>query len=135
MSAEPIPGQSVFLGSPPIPTGIPLPGCAALPLCGCVSLPTVSVCPPPPCLSVPPHRGSVSPQCSRSCGGGTKVRDVHCVDTRDQRLLRPFHCQAGLPQPPAQLPCHSAPCLAWYTSSWREVLLQMQGTPLGRNDV
>uniref|UniRef100_A0A8C9NG84 ADAM metallopeptidase with thrombospondin type 1 motif 7 n=1 Tax=Serinus canaria TaxID=9135 RepID=A0A8C9NG84_SERCA len=60
-------------------------------------------------------------KCSRSCGGGTKVRDVHCVDTRDQRLLRPFHCQAGLAQPPAQLPCHSAPCLDWYTSSWREV--------------
>uniref|UniRef100_A0A8C9NBZ8 ADAM metallopeptidase with thrombospondin type 1 motif 7 n=1 Tax=Serinus canaria TaxID=9135 RepID=A0A8C9NBZ8_SERCA len=60
-------------------------------------------------------------ECSRSCGGGTKVRDVHCVDTRDQRLLRPFHCQAGLAQPPAQLPCHSAPCLDWYTSSWREV--------------
>ncbi|NXP59253.1 ATS7 metalloproteinase, partial [Chloropsis cyanopogon] len=59
-------------------------------------------------------------KCSRSCGGGTKVRDVHCVDTREQRLLRPFHCQAGLAQPPAQLPCHSAPCLAWYTSSWRE---------------
>ncbi|TRZ11636.1 hypothetical protein HGM15179_015468 [Zosterops borbonicus] len=59
-------------------------------------------------------------KCSRGCGGGTKVRDVHCVDTRDQRLLRPFHCQAGLGQPPAQLPCHSQPCLAWYTSSWRE---------------
>ncbi|KAL9837573.1 LOW QUALITY PROTEIN: A disintegrin and metalloproteinase with thrombospondin motifs 7-like [Geothlypis trichas] len=59
-------------------------------------------------------------KCSRSCGEGTKVRDVHCVDTRDQRLLRPFHCQAGLAQPPAQLPCHSAPCLDWYTSSWRE---------------
>ncbi|NXS33699.1 ATS7 metalloproteinase, partial [Pomatostomus ruficeps] len=59
-------------------------------------------------------------KCSRSCGGGTKVRDVHCVDTRDQRLLRPFHCQAVLPQPPAQLPCRSAPCLDWYTSSWRE---------------
>uniref|UniRef100_A0A8C3UW98 ADAM metallopeptidase with thrombospondin type 1 motif 7 n=1 Tax=Catharus ustulatus TaxID=91951 RepID=A0A8C3UW98_CATUS len=58
--------------------------------------------------------------CSRSCGGGTKVRDVHCVDTRDQRLLRPFHCQAGLSQPPAQLPCRSSPCLPWYTSSWRE---------------
>ncbi|XP_062357144.1 A disintegrin and metalloproteinase with thrombospondin motifs 7 [Cinclus cinclus] len=59
-------------------------------------------------------------KCSRSCGGGTKVRDVHCVDTRDQRLLRPFHCQAGLSQPPAQLPCQSSPCLPWYTSSWRE---------------
>ncbi|XP_015493912.1 A disintegrin and metalloproteinase with thrombospondin motifs 7, partial [Parus major] len=59
-------------------------------------------------------------KCSRSCGGGTKVRDVHCIDTRDRRLLRPFHCRAALPQPPAQLPCRSAPCLAWYTSSWRE---------------
>lgn len=50
-----------------------------------------------------------------------KVRDVHCVDTRDQRLLRPFHCQAVLYKPPAQLPCQSTPCLDWYTSSWREV--------------
>ncbi|NWU50338.1 ATS7 metalloproteinase, partial [Dromas ardeola] len=59
-------------------------------------------------------------KCSRSCGGGMKVRDVHCIDTRDQRLLRPFHCQAVLYKPPAQLPCQSAPCLDWYTSSWRE---------------
>ncbi|NXV28262.1 ATS7 metalloproteinase, partial [Rissa tridactyla] len=59
-------------------------------------------------------------KCSRSCGGGMKVRDVHCIDTRDQRLLRPFHCQAVLYKPPAQLPCQSTPCLHWYTSSWRE---------------
>ncbi|XP_027589719.2 A disintegrin and metalloproteinase with thrombospondin motifs 7, partial [Pipra filicauda] len=59
-------------------------------------------------------------KCSKNCGEGTKVRDVHCVDTRDQRLLRPFHCQAVLHKPPAQLPCHSPPCLDWYTSSWRE---------------
>ncbi|XP_065590200.1 A disintegrin and metalloproteinase with thrombospondin motifs 7 [Cyrtonyx montezumae] len=59
-------------------------------------------------------------KCSRNCGGGTKVRDVHCVDTREQRLLRPFHCHAVLYKPPAQLPCHNTPCLDWYTSSWRE---------------
>ncbi|KFV72207.1 A disintegrin and metalloproteinase with thrombospondin motifs 7, partial [Dryobates pubescens] len=59
-------------------------------------------------------------KCSRSCGRGVKVRDVHCVDTRDQRLLRPFHCQAVLYKPPEQLPCQSTPCLDWYTSSWRE---------------
>ncbi|NWS58625.1 ATS7 metalloproteinase, partial [Chunga burmeisteri] len=59
-------------------------------------------------------------KCSRSCGGGMKIRDVHCIDTRDQRLLRPFHCQAVLYKPPAQLPCQSTPCLDWYTSSWRE---------------
>ncbi|KAM6059259.1 A disintegrin and metalloproteinase with thrombospondin motifs 7 isoform 1-T1 [Theristicus caerulescens] len=70
-----------------------------------------------PCSSW--HVGNWS-KCSRSCGGGLKVRDVHCIDTRDQRLLRPFHCQAVLYKPPAQLPCQSAPCLDWYTSSWRE---------------
>ncbi|NXU83893.1 ATS7 metalloproteinase, partial [Xiphorhynchus elegans] len=59
-------------------------------------------------------------KCSRNCGEGMKVRDVHCVDTRDQRLLRPFHCQAVLYKPPARLPCQSPPCLDWYTSSWRE---------------
>ncbi|KFO81131.1 A disintegrin and metalloproteinase with thrombospondin motifs 7, partial [Cuculus canorus] len=59
-------------------------------------------------------------KCSRNCGGGMKVRDVHCIDTRDQRLLRPFHCQAVLYKPPAHLPCQSTPCLDWYTSSWRE---------------
>ncbi|NXU40589.1 ATS7 metalloproteinase, partial [Drymodes brunneopygia] len=59
-------------------------------------------------------------KCSGSCGGGTKVRDVQCIDTREQRLLRPFHCRAVLAQPPARLPCHGPPCLDWYTSSWRE---------------
>uniref|UniRef100_A0A8C3N6J6 Uncharacterized protein n=1 Tax=Geospiza parvula TaxID=87175 RepID=A0A8C3N6J6_GEOPR len=50
-------------------------------------------------------------KCSRSCGGGTKVRDVHCIDTRDQRLLRPFHCQAGLAQPPGLSPALPCPCV------------------------
>ncbi|KFP07251.1 A disintegrin and metalloproteinase with thrombospondin motifs 7, partial [Calypte anna] len=59
-------------------------------------------------------------KCSRSCGRGVKVRDVHCMDTREQRLLRPFHCQAVLYKPPRQLPCQERPCLGWYTSSWRE---------------
>uniref|UniRef100_A0A8C8R543 ADAM metallopeptidase with thrombospondin type 1 motif 7 n=1 Tax=Pelusios castaneus TaxID=367368 RepID=A0A8C8R543_9SAUR len=59
-------------------------------------------------------------KCSKNCGGGLKVRDVHCVDTRDQRLLRPFHCQAVFYKPPVQLPCQTKPCLDWYTSSWRE---------------
>uniref|UniRef100_A0A8B9PIG7 ADAM metallopeptidase with thrombospondin type 1 motif 7 n=1 Tax=Apteryx owenii TaxID=8824 RepID=A0A8B9PIG7_APTOW len=70
-----------------------------------------------PCSSW--HVGNWS-KCSKNCGGGLKVRDVHCIDTRDQRLLRPFHCQAVLYKPPAQTPCQSKPCLDWYTSSWRE---------------
>uniref|UniRef100_A0A5F8GAS7 ADAM metallopeptidase with thrombospondin type 1 motif 7 n=1 Tax=Monodelphis domestica TaxID=13616 RepID=A0A5F8GAS7_MONDO len=59
-------------------------------------------------------------KCSRNCGGGFRVRDVHCVDTRDHRLLRPFHCQPGLFKPLGQLSCRVDPCLDWYTSSWRE---------------
>ena len=60
-----------------------------------------------------------------------KVRDVHCIDTRDQRLLRPFHCQAVLYKPLAQLPCQSTPCLDWYTSSWREVGAAGEGAERG----
>ncbi|XP_074862574.1 A disintegrin and metalloproteinase with thrombospondin motifs 7 isoform X2 [Carettochelys insculpta] len=60
-------------------------------------------------------------KCSKNCGGGLKVRDVQCVDIRDQRLLRPFHCQAVFYKPPVQTPCQTKSCLDWYTSSWREM--------------
>uniref|UniRef100_A0A670ZHY5 ADAM metallopeptidase with thrombospondin type 1 motif 7 n=1 Tax=Pseudonaja textilis TaxID=8673 RepID=A0A670ZHY5_PSETE len=65
------------------------------------------------------HVGKWS-KCSRTCGGGVKVRGIHCIDTRGQRPLRPFHCQAASHKPPTQLPCHTKPCLSWYTSTWRE---------------
>uniref|UniRef100_A0A8C8Z658 A disintegrin and metalloproteinase with thrombospondin motifs 7 n=1 Tax=Prolemur simus TaxID=1328070 RepID=A0A8C8Z658_PROSS len=65
------------------------------------------------------HPGNWS-KCSRSCGGGSSVRDVQCVDTRDGRPLRPFHCQPGPPKPPSRRPCGARPCLSWYISSWRE---------------
>ncbi|XP_063494721.1 A disintegrin and metalloproteinase with thrombospondin motifs 7 isoform X2 [Symphalangus syndactylus] len=65
------------------------------------------------------HSGNWS-KCSRSCGGGSSVRDVQCVDTRDLRPLRPFHCQPGPAKPPVHRPCGAQPCLSWYTSSWRE---------------
>uniref|UniRef100_A0A6J0V7N1 A disintegrin and metalloproteinase with thrombospondin motifs 7 isoform X1 n=1 Tax=Pogona vitticeps TaxID=103695 RepID=A0A6J0V7N1_9SAUR len=59
-------------------------------------------------------------KCSRTCGDGVKFRDIHCVDSRDQRHLRPFHCQGVLYKPPIQMTCKNKPCLGWYTSSWRE---------------
>ncbi|XP_069480305.1 A disintegrin and metalloproteinase with thrombospondin motifs 7 [Ambystoma mexicanum] len=59
-------------------------------------------------------------KCSKNCGGGTMLREVTCVDTRDERLLRPFHCQAMLFKPPSQTTCQPKPCMDWYTSSWRE---------------
>ncbi|KAI4879584.1 hypothetical protein NFI96_026538, partial [Prochilodus magdalenae] len=57
-------------------------------------------------------------KCSKNCGGGVKLREIQCYDMRDQRLLRPFHCQAVSPRPPTHLPCSTQPCLDWYTSSW-----------------
>ncbi|GAB1294521.1 A disintegrin and metalloproteinase with thrombospondin motifs 7 [Apodemus speciosus] len=59
-------------------------------------------------------------KCSRNCGGGSSTRDVQCVDTRDLRPLRPFHCQPGPTKLPTRQPCGTQPCLPWYTSSWRE---------------
>nr|XP_056721739.1 A disintegrin and metalloproteinase with thrombospondin motifs 7 [Euleptes europaea] len=59
-------------------------------------------------------------KCSRTCGSGVRVRDISCVDMRDLRPLRPFHCQAVLYKPPAEQPCQPRECLDWYTSSWRE---------------
>ncbi|XP_078539094.1 A disintegrin and metalloproteinase with thrombospondin motifs 7 [Lissotriton helveticus] len=59
-------------------------------------------------------------KCSKNCGGGTTVRDVQCVDTRDERLLRPFHCQLMVYKPPSEASCQPKPCMDWYTSSWRE---------------
>lgn len=59
-------------------------------------------------------------KCSRNCGGGSATRDVQCVDTRDLRPLRPFHCQPGPTKPPTRQLCGTQPCLPWYTSSWRE---------------
>ncbi|XP_031201513.1 A disintegrin and metalloproteinase with thrombospondin motifs 7 isoform X2 [Mastomys coucha] len=59
-------------------------------------------------------------KCSRNCGGGSSTRDVQCVDTRDLRPLRPFHCQPGPTKPPTHQLCGTQPCLPWYTSSWRE---------------
>ncbi|XP_046898004.1 A disintegrin and metalloproteinase with thrombospondin motifs 7 isoform X5 [Hypomesus transpacificus] len=57
-------------------------------------------------------------QCSKKCGGGVTLREVQCFDTRDQRPLRPFHCQPVSPRPTARLPCNPQPCLEWYSSSW-----------------
>ena len=44
---------------------------------------------------------SFSIQCSRNCSGGCQIREIQCVDSRDHRSLRPFHCRflAGLPPP------------------------------------
>ncbi|KAL1007674.1 hypothetical protein UPYG_G00090020 [Umbra pygmaea] len=57
-------------------------------------------------------------KCSRRCGGGVMLREIQCFDPRDQRPLRPFHCQVVSPRPVTRMPCNPHPCLDWYSSSW-----------------
>ncbi|KAM3927197.1 A disintegrin and metalloproteinase with thrombospondin motifs 7 isoform 2-T2 [Leptodactylus fuscus] len=59
-------------------------------------------------------------KCSSSCGTGVRVRDVQCVDMRDKRQLRPFHCQSTVYKPRIQMVCLEQKCMEWYVSSWRE---------------
>ncbi|XP_004605659.2 A disintegrin and metalloproteinase with thrombospondin motifs 12 isoform X1 [Sorex araneus] len=60
-------------------------------------------------------------KCSRNCSGGFRLREIQCVDDRDQRSLRPFHCQflAGLP-PPLSVVCNAEPCTEWQVEPWSQ---------------
>uniref|UniRef100_A0AAR2LAV3 ADAM metallopeptidase with thrombospondin type 1 motif, 12 n=1 Tax=Pygocentrus nattereri TaxID=42514 RepID=A0AAR2LAV3_PYGNA len=57
-------------------------------------------------------------RCAEGCVGGTKQRDVQCVDSQSGRALRPFHCQALAPRPPRTLPCTTRTCLQWAHLPW-----------------
>ena len=65
---------------------------------------------------------SFSIQCSRNCSGGFQIREIQCVDSRDHRSLRPFHCQflAG-PPPPLSMSCNLEPCEEWQVEPWSQV--------------
>uniref|UniRef100_A0A8D0WXS7 ADAM metallopeptidase with thrombospondin type 1 motif 12 n=1 Tax=Sus scrofa TaxID=9823 RepID=A0A8D0WXS7_PIG len=60
-------------------------------------------------------------ECSRNCSGGFQIREIQCVDNRDHRSLRPFHCQflAGVP-PPVSMSCNPDPCEEWQVEPWSQ---------------
>ncbi|XP_057396903.1 A disintegrin and metalloproteinase with thrombospondin motifs 12 isoform X1 [Balaenoptera acutorostrata] len=60
-------------------------------------------------------------ECSRNCSGGFQIREIQCVDSRDHRSLRPFHCQflAG-PPPPLSMSCNLEPCEEWQVEPWSQ---------------
>uniref|UniRef100_A0A8C8BW04 ADAM metallopeptidase with thrombospondin type 1 motif 12 n=1 Tax=Otus sunia TaxID=257818 RepID=A0A8C8BW04_9STRI len=59
-------------------------------------------------------------KCSANCNGGFKTRDVHCIDVREKRLLRPFHCQLLGYKPQLNTSCNMEPCLQWHVEPWNE---------------
>ncbi|XP_027724545.1 A disintegrin and metalloproteinase with thrombospondin motifs 12 [Vombatus ursinus] len=59
-------------------------------------------------------------KCSRNCGGGIKVREARCVNSRDHRNLRPFHCQLLEDKPQLSTACNTEPCLEWKTEPWSQ---------------
>ncbi|XP_012874125.1 PREDICTED: A disintegrin and metalloproteinase with thrombospondin motifs 12 [Dipodomys ordii] len=60
-------------------------------------------------------------KCSRNCSGGFKIREIQCMDSRDHRSLRPFHCQflAGIP-PLLSMSCNPEPCEEWQVEPWSQ---------------
>ncbi|KAH0627867.1 hypothetical protein JD844_008401 [Phrynosoma platyrhinos] len=59
-------------------------------------------------------------QCSSNCGGGFKTRDAYCLDVRDNRILRPFHCQIVGRKPQLNVSCNKEPCFKWRAEPWNE---------------
>eukprot|EP00079_Xenopus_tropicalis_P032548 XP_017946319.1 PREDICTED: A disintegrin and metalloproteinase with thrombospondin motifs 12 [Xenopus tropicalis] len=59
-------------------------------------------------------------KCSKNCQGGFKTREVQCVDIRENRPLRPFHCQSPGKNPEQNVSCNTEPCLSWLAKPWSE---------------
>ncbi|XP_051499409.1 A disintegrin and metalloproteinase with thrombospondin motifs 12 [Apus apus] len=66
-------------------------------------------------------------KCSANCNGGFKTRDVHCIDVREKRLLRPFHCQLLGYKPQFNTSCNTQACLQWRVEPWNECTVSCGG--------
>ncbi|XP_047448785.1 A disintegrin and metalloproteinase with thrombospondin motifs 12 [Mugil cephalus] len=49
---------------------------------------------------------------------GRRYREVQCVDSQNQRPLRPFHCQNVSSRPLSSLTCPNKSCMTWSISPW-----------------
>uniref|UniRef100_A0A8C5LHH5 A disintegrin and metalloproteinase with thrombospondin motifs 12 n=2 Tax=Leptobrachium leishanense TaxID=445787 RepID=A0A8C5LHH5_9ANUR len=59
-------------------------------------------------------------KCSTNCGGGFRTREVLCMDIRENRPLRPFHCQSHGQNPQQNSTCNPENCLTWLAKPWSE---------------
>lgn len=76
----------------------------------------------PPLLLLPSP-----PQCSVSCGRGTKQREIACV-YQNQTKIEEEHC-SHLPRPQTQKACRARGCPSWKANRWREVCLLFSPFP------
>ncbi|XP_077137963.1 A disintegrin and metalloproteinase with thrombospondin motifs 12 [Ranitomeya variabilis] len=59
-------------------------------------------------------------KCSTNCGSGFMTREIQCMDIRENRPLRPFHCQSPGHNPLQNTSCNPEPCLSWLAKPWSE---------------
>lgn len=68
-------------------------------------------------------------QCTVSCGGGTKMRNVVCLDNKNKISTR---CE-GRDRPAFSSPCNTNPCpdqIKWKYGDWSAVRIIVLTTPL-----
>lgn len=88
------------------------------------NLPYFSLSPPTPI----PTSFPFPPQCSVSCGRGTKQREIECV-YQNQTKIEEEHC-SHLSRPRTQKACRVRGCPSWKANRWREVCLLFSPSPL-----
>uniref|UniRef100_A0AAR5PUC8 Ig-like domain-containing protein n=1 Tax=Dendroctonus ponderosae TaxID=77166 RepID=A0AAR5PUC8_DENPD len=56
--------------------------------------------------------------CSLSCGGGTRVRQVHCIEESNNTKLLVDESKCGAHKPWVEEVCNQIDCPVWFTTKW-----------------
>ncbi|XP_059081063.1 protein madd-4-like isoform X2 [Tigriopus californicus] len=80
-----------------------------------------------PCNNRPcPARWEVTDwsECSKSCGGGVRTRDVACIIDKDGKKIKVVNDKCPNLEPPSKEGCNMEECPQWYTGIWSECSVQ-----------
>ncbi|VEN64005.1 unnamed protein product, partial [Callosobruchus maculatus] len=56
--------------------------------------------------------------CTVSCGGGTRIRDVYCVEESNNTRIKVDDIRCGGHKPWFQDTCNQMDCPSWFTTKW-----------------